>query len=73
MTQRLDCRGLMCPMPIVRISRAMKTLAPGETLEVTAADPSFEPDVRAWCEKTKQPLRELNHRGDEIVAVIQKL
>jgi len=47
----LDCGGLSCPVPIVRISRAMKELASGDTLTVTASDPSFKADVEAWVRK----------------------
>ena len=62
----------MCPMPIVRISKAVKALAPGEILEVAADDPAFEPDVRAWCEKMKQPLKSLIRQGSDVTALIQK-
>jgi len=47
----LDCRGLSCPLPLVRMSRAMKTLAEGDVLVVTADDPAFLADVSAWVEK----------------------
>jgi len=43
----LDCRGLNCPMPIVKISRAMKGLVPGDMLTVMASDPSFGADIEA--------------------------
>lgn len=45
----LDCGGLACPTPIVRISQAMKQLKVGDTLLVTAQDAAFGEDVRAWC------------------------
>lgn len=72
MTEKLDCKGLMCPMPIVKLSKAVKSLAAGDTLEVTADDPAFEADVRAWCDKMKNPLKSLTKQGGATVAVIQK-
>lgn len=44
----LDCKGLRCPMPIVRLSKALKTMTTGQTLVVEASDPAFASDVRAW-------------------------
>lgn len=55
-TVELDCRGLSCPMPIVKISRAMKELAVGDQLSVEASDPSFEADLEAWVRKLGQKL-----------------
>jgi len=48
---QLDCQGLHCPMPMVRLSQTMKTMHAGQTLEVTAHDPAFSADVRAWVTK----------------------
>jgi TusA-related sulfurtransferase len=50
----------------------VKALSPGETLEVTADDPAFEPDVRAWCEKTKHPLMSLTRQGGDVTALIRE-
>ncbi|HFE44979.1 MAG TPA: sulfurtransferase TusA family protein, partial [Nannocystis exedens] len=36
----LDCKGLNCPMPIVRLSQAMRTLAAGESITIFADDPA---------------------------------
>lgn len=52
----LDCRGLSCPMPIVKISRAMKELAPGDLLTVTASDPAFGADIEAWTRKMNHQI-----------------
>jgi len=54
--RQLDCLGLNCPMPIVRISQTIKTMAWGETLEVTADDPAFGADVHAWIAKMGHEL-----------------
>jgi tRNA 2-thiouridine synthesizing protein A len=51
----LDCTGLRCPLPIVKVSLAMRTMAAGERLLVEATDPAFRPDIMAWT-------RQLGHR-----------
>ena len=54
----LDCTGLMCPMPIVRVSQAVKVMAPGQTLLIEAADPAFKADLEAWVRTTGHELIE---------------
>ena len=55
-TVELDCTGLKCPMPIVKIALAIKALQDGETLSVTASDSAFLPDLRAWVQMTGHEL-----------------
>ncbi|MDJ0522202.1 MAG: sulfurtransferase TusA family protein [Planctomycetota bacterium] len=69
--ERLDCRGLACPMPIVRISQAMKTLAAEAILTVEADDPAFPADIRAWAQMTGHELIELDE-GDVIRAKVRR-
>ena len=68
----IDAKGLRCPMPIVKISREMKKITAGQTLEVRSDDPAFGEDVKAFCEITKSKLDDLYVRGDVYVAVITK-
>jgi tRNA 2-thiouridine synthesizing protein A len=58
MTRRvpLDVQGLKCPLPVLRARRAMKELAPGDILDVTATDPASVPDFRAFCDTTGNEL-----------------
>lgn len=50
-TEHLDCKGLKCPMPIVKISKAMKALASGERISIESDDPAFKADLEAWVRK----------------------
>ncbi|MCP9280890.1 sulfurtransferase TusA family protein [Bacillus wiedmannii] len=47
----LDCKGLACPMPIVRTKKAMDTLQTGEVLEVHVTDKGSVKDIPAWANK----------------------
>jgi len=69
----LDARGLSCPMPIVKLSQAMKDMNVGEVIEVLASDPSFVPDVEAWCRKTEQKLIKIDESAEIIKAYIEKV
>jgi tRNA 2-thiouridine synthesizing protein A len=68
----LDCRGMSCPMPIVRISRTMQGLAVEDTLTVQAKDPSFRADVEAWVRKLGQELHTFSEQDGIQTAVIIK-
>ena len=48
----LDTKGLRCPLPVLRAKRALKDVAPGETLTVLATDPGAVKDFEAFCEAT---------------------
>jgi tRNA 2-thiouridine synthesizing protein A len=50
--QTLDCSGLSCPMPILKLARKIKEIEEGQVLELIATDPGSKTDVPAWCEKT---------------------
>lgn len=63
MARSLDCRHLQCPMPIVRLSMAVRDMEPGEEVVVEATDPAFEMDVRAWAEMTGHSIERFE-QGD---------
>ena len=54
----LDCKGLSCPMPMMKIAKAMKELKSGEVLEILGTDPGTKTDLPSWCEKTGNELLE---------------
>jgi TusA-related sulfurtransferase len=45
----LDCRDLLCPMPVIELGRHVADVAVGELLAVVARDPAARVDVPAWC------------------------
>jgi tRNA 2-thiouridine synthesizing protein A len=50
--QTLDCRGLTCPMPILKLAKEIKKIDAGQVLEMLGTDPGSKIDVPAWCKKT---------------------
>lgn len=47
---QLDCKGLACPMPIVKTKKAMNDVSEGQILEVQATDKGSIADLKAWSE-----------------------
>ncbi len=52
----LDAQGLKCPMPVVKTSKEIKSIAVGGVLEVLATDPGSVSDIFAWCKSTGNEL-----------------
>jgi TusA-related sulfurtransferase len=52
----LDTKGLLCPMPIVKLAKAMKELEPSQVILLEATDPGAIPDVMAWSKNTGNPV-----------------
>jgi len=50
--ETLDCKGLSCPMPILKLAKAIKAMESGKVLELLGTDPGSKNDIPAWCEKT---------------------
>jgi len=55
-TRTLDLKGLACPLPIVKTSKAVREMASGELIEVFATDPGSVQDFSAWCRSTGNEL-----------------
>ena len=52
----VDARGLACPMPIVKTAMRIKTVPPGEFVEVLTTDPGSVKDLAAWSRATGNAL-----------------
>lgn len=54
----LDCKNLICPIPIIKISQAIKLVTIGGTVQMEATDPGSKHDVAAWARQTGHELLE---------------
>jgi tRNA 2-thiouridine synthesizing protein A len=67
----LDCRGLKCPQPVLKIAIKASTITAGTTLEVHADCSSFAAEVQKWCQDSGKVLVSIVNRGDFEAATIQ--
>jgi TusA-related sulfurtransferase len=56
--ERLDCKGLNCPLPVIKTKKALEKMAVGQVLEMVATDPGSKPDMTAWSKSTGHELLE---------------
>jgi tRNA 2-thiouridine synthesizing protein A len=52
----VDARDLMCPMPVLAATKAMRYLEPGQVLKILATDKGSLSDIPAWAEDTGNEL-----------------
>lgn len=72
-SKTLDVRGLMCPMPVVRLSKAIKEIEVGDVLEVLVTDPGALTDIPAWARRTGNEVLKVDQEGDVIKFYIKRL
>jgi rhodanese-related sulfurtransferase/TusA-related sulfurtransferase len=68
----LDCKGLACPMPIVRTKKTIDTLQAGEVIEVLATDKGSIADMQGWCKNTGHQFLGFVTEGDILKHYIRK-
>lgn len=68
----LDCSGMQCPGPIMKVYQTLQDMEDGEQLKVSASDPGFTRDIKAWCRRTGNTLLSTDKAGMAFSATIQK-
>jgi tRNA 2-thiouridine synthesizing protein A len=53
---QLDARGLVCPMPTIRLAQAIRRVGVGDLVEVLTDDPGSVANMAAWCKNTGHEL-----------------
>src|SRR4051794_19024036 len=59
----LDAKGLLCPLPVLKARRALKSVPAGGILEVLATDPGATKDFEHFCRTTGCELIEATEAG----------
>jgi TusA-related sulfurtransferase len=62
----VDCLGRPCPVPVIELARAVRTVAVGQVVEVLTDDPAARHDVPAWCRMTGQELLAPSAQGQRV-------
>jgi len=69
---KLDLSGLNCPLPALRTHKALKSLAPGDQLEVRCTDPLATIDIPHLVGVTGDRVAAIEHGERDIVFLIEK-
>ncbi len=71
-TLDLDCTGLACPGPIMKLSETMKEIGVGDEVVVHVSDPGFRLDAPSWASRNGHTLVDLTPEGPGYVATLRK-
>ncbi|WP_372574495.1 sulfurtransferase TusA family protein [Ruegeria jejuensis] len=71
-TDTLDALGLLCPLPVLKARKRLKSLPEGATLRILADDPAAVVDVPHFCAQAGHALISQTEAGDHQIYVIRK-
>ena len=66
---KIDCAGMRCPQPVLKLAVETAETPAGTVVEISGDCPTFEKDIRTFCERRKKTL--LSVRSDGIKCTIQ--
>lgn len=68
----IDARGLLCPLPVLRLARALRHASPGTVAVLLATDPAAAEDVEAFCREKGDTLLSAEQEGKLFRFRVQK-
>jgi len=68
----LDTSGLMCPLPLLRLKKALQGMASGQVIRVLATDPASVLDFGVFVEQAGHTLLERRERAGTLCYTIRK-
>ncbi len=72
MSEMLDATHLLCPLPVLKARKRLKSMPDGAILELRADDPAAVVDVPHFCHEAGHALLETRADGDAEIYVIRK-
>jgi tRNA 2-thiouridine synthesizing protein A len=67
----IDCRGLKCPLPVLKTEKRLAQIKTGTTVIVLATDPIAKIDIPLFCTQAGHSC-EMSVEGDVMRFVITK-
>jgi tRNA 2-thiouridine synthesizing protein A len=68
----INARGQMAPMPLMTLTRIMRTMEPGQVIVLTATDAGTKRDIPAWCERTGATLLDSTEEQGVLTFYVRK-
>jgi len=69
----IDLKGLLCPMPVVKMAKEIKTIEVGQVIEAQASDPGVLADIPAWCKSTGNEMLSMEKKEKIFVFQVRRL
>ena len=68
----LDCIGMYCPIPVLKVREELDKLLLGQVLEVWADDPAAEEDIPRLARRIGQEILEASKEGSKLKFLLRK-
>lgn len=68
----LDCTGLLCPIPVIKTSKAIQEIEVGQILKMIATDPGAPADMEAWAKQTGHELLASDQEDGKFIFFIKR-
>jgi TusA-related sulfurtransferase len=62
----LDCRGMLCPLPVIELGKRIGDVGVGRTVAVASGDAAAAHDIPAWCRMRGQEYLGVEPAGDGV-------
>ncbi len=69
----LDLKGLLCPLPMVRISQNITKVQVGGIIRAVATDPGSLADIPSWARTTGNEVVKTERDGKDITFYVKRL
>jgi len=69
----LDLRGLLCPMPMVKVSQNIDKVPVGGVVRAVATDAGSMADIPAWAKSTGNEVVQAEKVGSEYVFLVKRV
>jgi tRNA 2-thiouridine synthesizing protein A len=70
--ETLDCRGLVCPVPVIKLAKAIKGIAVGDVIEMLTTDPGSVPDMEGFQNQTGHRILSREERDGVYRFLVQR-
>ena len=68
----IDTRGLTCPLPVLRVKKALRDIASGTLVEVLSSDPGSVIDFETLCEVVGHELVSQSEQDGDYRFIIRR-
>jgi tRNA 2-thiouridine synthesizing protein A len=69
----LDLKGLLCPLPMVKVSQNIKNIAVGGVIKAIATDPGALADIPSWARTTGNEILKTEKDGKDLIFYVKRL
>jgi tRNA 2-thiouridine synthesizing protein A len=68
----VDCRGMNCPMPVLKVKKVVDGLQVGQIIKLEATDPGTKADIPAWAKRTGNEVLSMSEEGGLFIFYVKK-